>query len=288
MAIIKKYLSKDKTIRLASMVSTPLVQESVANQEISALALVTMGRLLTGTVLMASHMKEHQQIGVYMRGDGPLGQLFAEASYNGPCRSFCANRVASLEPGQKVGDGIGKGFLEVVRDLPFQKEPHRGTVAIQTGEVADDLVYYLRQSQQVPAIMGLSVSPSEEGCEAAGGYLLELMPGCTEDTIDLVERIVKQVPPIGTLVRDGAQASDIVSDFLLNIPFDEIEHPHPIQYKCRCSLERMERSLLTLGEAEIQSLLRANEMLEITCEFCGKLYEVHQIQLQRLLNSLRK
>ncbi len=288
MAIVKKYLSKDKTIRLASIVSTQLVQEAVSNQEISALALVSMGRLLTGTVLMASQMKEDQQIGVYMKGDGPLGTLFAEASYGGACRAYCANRAATFDLALPVGQGIGKGVLEVVRDLPFQKEPHRGTVAIQTGEVGDDLAYYMRQSQQIPAIIALSVTPQENGCEAAGGYILELMPGYTSSTIDLVEGIQMQTPPISSLVRQGAEASDIVSDFLINIDFDEVEHPHPAVYQCRCSLERMERSLLTLGETELRSLLHVNEILKVTCEFCGKPFEVHQIQLQRLLNSIRR
>ena len=172
MAIVKKYLSEDKTIRLAATVSTSLVQASIEHQQVSALSLVLMGRLVTGTALMASQLKEQQKIGVYMRGDGPVGTLFAEASYEGAVRTYCANRLAAMDGLNSVGDGIGTGFLEVVRDLPFQKEPHRGTVNLKSGEVGEDLAYYLRQSQQIPAVVALSTTPQETGCSSAGGYML--------------------------------------------------------------------------------------------------------------------
>ena len=286
MAIVKKYLSKDKTIRMASIMSTDLVQESIRHQSISALSLVLSGRLLTGTVLMASQLKEDQTVGVYLKGDGPVGTLFAEATYDGRVRSYCSHRNASQENLPTLGAGLGKGFMEVVRDLPFQKEPHRGTVAIQTGEVADDIAYYLRQSQQIPAIVSLSVLPDENGCAYAGGYIVELMPGYDESTLDKIERIQAQVPAIGHLLEGGATAQDLISDFLLNIPFDELTHPHEVVYKCKCSVERMERSLMTLGATEIRQLISANEVMEVTCEFCGKVYEINPLQLQRLLKQI--
>ena len=122
MVHIKKYLSKDKTIRIASAITTDLVQEAIQHQTVSALAVTLLGRAMTGAVLMASQLKEDQVIGLHFKGAGPLGSVFTEAHYSGQTKAYCANKTAQLESGQALSAGLGKGTLEVVRSLPFQKE----------------------------------------------------------------------------------------------------------------------------------------------------------------------
>ena len=287
MVKVKKFLSKDKTIRIASVVSTDLVQAAVEHQKVSALTLTLLGRAITGATLMASQLKEEQVLGLHFRGAGPIQSLFTEAHYGGKVKAFCANKMASLELGDPISAGLGEGTLEVVRSLPYQKEPHRGTVELVNGEIGHDIAYYLRQSYQVPSIVALSTMPNEDGCESAGGYIVELMPGYTEETVQKLEAVQAMAAPINDLVRKGAQAEDLVSDYLLNFEFETFDHPHDIYYQCDCSVARVENSVRTLGPKELKEMIAENKTFAVTCEFCGKAYEVDQVQLQRIYNELK-
>ena len=269
------------------MVSTDLVQAAVEHQQVSALTLTLMGRAITGATLMASQLKEDQVVGLHFKGDGPVQSIFTEAHYNGKVKSFCANKQASLEQGDPFSAGLGQGMLEVVRSLPYQKEPHRGTVELVSGEIGHDIAYYLRQSYQVPSIVALTAMPNEQGCESAGGYIIELMPGYEEETVKKLEAVQSMAPSVKDLIAKGAGADDLVSDFLVNFEFESFDHPHDIFYKCDCSMARVENSVRTLGPKEIKEMIAENKVFNVTCEFCGKAYDVDQLQLQRLYNELK-
>ncbi|SME98024.1 Hsp33 family molecular chaperone HslO [Pseudobacteriovorax antillogorgiicola] len=287
MTRVKKYLSKDKTIRIASVVSTELVQAAIEHQRVSALSLTLMGRAMTGAVLMAAQLKEDQVVGLHFKGDGPVGSIFTEARYEGKVKVYCENRNADLPSHGKISDGLGSGHLEVVRSLPFQREPHRGTVELVSGEIAEDISYYLKQSHQVPSIVALSTIPGDHGCESAGGYILELMPGYTEETVQRLEALQQVIPPINQLIAKGASESDLVSDYLVNFEFEPLVHPHDTFYQCDCSMERIENSVRTLGVAEIRDMIQENRVFDVTCEFCGKSYQVNPVQLQRIITELK-
>lgn len=291
--VVKKYLSQDQTIRIASCVSTDLINDIVKFQAISPLASTLLGRAVTGAVLMASQLKDGQKVGLHFHGKGPIGSLFAEASYDGKARAYCENRKVELPEGvSSLGHALGEGQLDVVRTLPFQREAHRGTVELYSGEIGDDIAYYLRQSQQVPAIVALSAIPATEDgkVEIAGGYIVELMPGATEETKAQLEWIQSQSKSISQRIRQGDSADDLIAPFKEAFDLKPIEHPHKVEHECICSVERMEAALKLLGSKTIEDMIKKasseSDSESATCEFCGKSYEISQKQLELILQEL--
>lgn len=287
---IKKYLSSDKTIRIASVISTDLATEATAMQNLSPLAATLLGRAITGAVLMASQMKSGQKVGLHFQGDGVIRHIFAEASYEGAARAYCDPKNAELPAGaRRPGEALGDGKLEVVHSLPFQKEPHRGTVKLYSGEIGDDIAFYLNQSMQIPAIVALTALPEEKGYELCGGYIVELMPGATEETIEKLENIQKSsMKHVSSLIRAGATAEDLIEPILNEFEFEEIEHPYKVYHQCVCSNERMERALKLLGLASIKDILQKQEKPVATCEFCGAKYPISTEKLQSILQELQE
>lgn len=287
MAQIKKYLTKDGSIRIAAVISTELANDAFRYLEASPLTKTLMSRAITGAVLLASQMKEGLSIGLHFIGEGPVKRIFAEARYEGQAKVYVENRAATLPTGvSSIGEGLGAGRLEVVRSLPFEKEPHRGTVELMSGEIGDDIAYYLQQSQQIPCIVALSAIPQEVGMEVVGGYILELMPGYTDETLTKLERLQPLVGSIGEKLKHGADIEDLIGMYLEHFDFAEIEHPYEVQYTCGCNLDRVERSLLLLGPHMLDEMIADQEAAAIKCEFCGKDYQVSIGELEKLRASL--
>jgi molecular chaperone Hsp33 len=158
-------------------------------------------------------------------------------------------------------------------------------VIIPTGEIGDDLAFYLQQSHQIPSVVALGVHVDTYGrVQAAGGVLIELMPGHTEVEVRKIEERVRSIEPISKRILEGASAKDLVTDFLADFRLVEMEHDHTVRFQCRCSSERVERSVALLGLAEIDQLIQEGKTVDVDCEFCGKRY---QIGLERL-GELRK
>ncbi len=287
MAVVKKYLSKDGTIRISSVVSTDLANEAFAHLEASPLAKVLTSRALTAAILMASQLKHGLGLSLNFQGNGPVKTIFAAASYDGTARAYCENRGAELPPGViKVGAGLGAGGLEVALAQPGGREAQVGTVEIVSGEIGDDIAYYLGQSQQIPSIVALAAIPIEERVEVAGGYILELMPGYTDETVRKLEALSQMNGSLADRIQQGATAEELIDTYLLNFEFKEIEHPHPFHYKCGCSRDRVERSLLLLGPTTLDDMIASQEDATIGCEFCGKQYTITHKELENLRKTL--
>lgn len=287
-AKIRKYLSRDGHLRIATVISTDLVNEAFRYTEASPLVKTLMARAMTGAVLVASQMKEKLSVGLHFVGNGPVKTIFAEATYEGNAKVYAENRAAELPPGTyQVGKGLGEGRLEVIRSLPFEREPHRGTVELLSGEIGEDLAYYLQQSQQIPCIVALSAIPQEIGVEIAGGYILELMPGYSDDTIIKLERLQPLLGSLTEKLKAGAAAEDLVDMYLEHFDFQEIEHPYDLRFVCGCSLDRVERSLLLLGPTMLDDMIASGETAEIKCEFCGKDYRLETEALATLRSHLK-
>lgn len=289
---IKKYISADGTLRIAAVISTDLINAVTVRQQLSPLSITLVGRALTGAVLMASQLKSEQKIGLHFIGDGPIGSIFAEASYEGAARAYCENKQASLPDGvRQIGAGLGSGHLDVVRTLPHQKEPHRGTVRLVSGEIAEDLAFYFEQSHQIPSIIALTAIPAlDGGVELAGGYVVELMPNATEETKIQVESLQEHSSSISGVIR-GLNDSDLSADkliepFLRKFSCIPIEHPFEVEHKCICSVSRMESAVKILGLKTISDMITKKEPVEAKCEFCGEVYSLSESQLKLLLEEL--
>ncbi|MBC7661063.1 MAG: Hsp33 family molecular chaperone HslO [Chitinophagaceae bacterium] len=287
MTKVQKYLSTDGTIRISTVISTDLANEAFRYLEASPLAKVLTSRALTAAVLMASQLKEGLSLSLHFQGEGPVKSIFAAATYDGSARAYCENRGAELPEGvTKIGAGLGRGALEVALQQPHDRQPHVGAVELLSGEIGDDVAYYLGQSQQIPSIVALAAIPLDDGMEVAGGYILELMPGYTDDTVRKLEALSEMTGVLTERIQQGATASELIDVYLMNFKFEEIEHPHEIHYRCGCNVDRVERSILLLGPTTLDDMIASEEDSEVRCEFCGKLYTLATDELIRLRQTL--
>lgn len=292
---VLKFLSEDSTVRISSTVATRLVNEMRKTLETYPIATVALGRAMIGCALMASHLKQEHSVGVYFRGSGPIGTLFAEASYEGMVRAYTANPKLELPLSPDglldIKGAVGHGLLEVVRASPFLNDNrnHTGTVIIRTGEIGDDLAYYLEQSHQIPSVVALSVQLDRYGqVEGAGGVLIEVMPGASEEALANIERQTKKVASLSKLILDGAGPEDLAKAFLSETKLQILEHPSELKYHCKCSLERIGRSFMLLGTAELDDMIREAKPIDVTCEFCGRRYQVGLDQLETFRRESHK
>ena len=204
---IHKYISKELSFRAAVAVGTDVVREMQSIQNTYPIATMAIGRSMMAAALMASHLKSHQLVSLYFRGDGPLEMFFAEADHEGHVRGYTPQPQLALPWGQgqlNVGTAIGKGLLTVVHSHPQQKAPQRGTVAIQTGEVAEDVAYYLFQSHQVKSLVSLGVMVNPYGMvQGAAGIIIELLPGYKDSVIQKLEKNFSDAGSLSEMVSGG-------------------------------------------------------------------------------------
>lgn len=274
---VRKYLTKDLTVRAAAVVATDVVEEMRSVQSSYPVPTVAVGRTMIASLLMASHLKQGQELSIYIQGSGPLSSVFAQASFEGGVRGVSSHPHLEVPiSGEKilVAKSIGIGLMTVTHHLPTGT-PHRGTVELATSEIGDDVAYYLQQSHQISSAVALGVHVDTYGkCIAAGGVLIELMPGHSEETAAKIEARVRQARPISNRIMEGATADDLIRDFLQDFELVEMEHDHPVEYKCRCSRERVMRSVGLLGLKELDEIIEKGDNTEVSCEFCGRKYSL--------------
>ena len=286
---VHRFYSDDLFIRATSVISTPVVREMCALQKTGPLAAMAMGRAVTGAVLMAAQLRDKQVVGLHFRGNGPLGGVYVEASYEGECRGWCDEPLAEvpLKDGRiDVAAGLGIGLLNVIRSQPFEKSPHIGTVELISSEIGDDIAYYLHQSDQTPSVIALGVILSPVGeVGAAGGVLIELMPGAPETVISTLEAAVAKARPLSDLLSEGAGPIELLKNYTGSIPMNQAEHPYELRYSCRCSIDRVERSITMLGKDEVQNMVAEGRDSNVRCEFCGRTYKIELARLEEILSS---
>lgn len=279
-------------MRAATVNATEVVREMQKLQTTFPLPTVAVGRAMVGAILMASQLKEGQQIGLYVRGQGPLSAVYAEAHFEGQVRGYTPN--AHFEPATydtlNLKESIGGGTLTVTRHQPFQKQPFHGMVELVSGEIGDDIAYYLQQSQQIRSLVSLGVFLDSFGqVRAAGGVLIEVMPGVEDEIVEKIQANAENLPTsVSKLIMDGVPPNELVAPYLKGIPFEEIEHNHNVFYGCPCDRERVVRAIETMGLDELQDMINKKEKAEVTCQMCGRPYEVPVEELQVLRDRLYK
>lgn len=273
--LLVRVLTGDGLLRGAAVLTTGLAEETRRRQGTDPTATVALGRLLTGAALMASQLKGSQRLALMVEGNGPLQRLHAETDADGNIRASLKNPLAGLPPkGDRfdVAGAIGKaGFLHVVKDLGL-KEPYRGMVQLQTSEVADDLAWYLTTSEQVPSTVALGVLLGREAqVAAAGGFLVQAMPGCDEGLLQTLEERIVALPPISTLLRENGDPEALLARVFEGIPYS-VQSKVPLRFRCTCSRAQVEGMIRALGTEEIRSLITRPEATVVTCEFCREAY----------------
>jgi molecular chaperone Hsp33 len=283
-------LTKTGGVRGLACVTTNLVNEACRRHGTYPTASAALGRALTAGALMGALSKTGQRVALKFVGNGPLKKIIVEADSNGAVRGYVGEPQVHLPPKEgklDVAGALGRaGFLTVSKDLGM-KEPYKGTVRLCSSEIAEDLALYLAESEQIPSAVGLGVFVEPDGnISAAGGFLIQSLPPSDEAVIDkLIERI-DRMPLVTELLRSGKSPEDLLGILFAGIPFDTLEK-RKLAFRCSCSRKRVERALLSLGRDELAAILAERGRVEVTCEFCRKVYHFSRKEVERFLREVR-
>lgn len=289
--ILTRGITKDGFFKISTVVATESVEQARQYHNTSPVATAALGRLLSAAFLMGGELKEDKaRLTLQMKGDGPLGTVFAAANSKGEVKGYVGNPLADLplKPNGKldVGGAIGGGTLCVIKDLCL-KEPYIGQVAIQTGEVGDDLAYYFMQSEQVPSVVALGVLVDRDySVKCAGGFIIQVMPECDDKSLTMLENSIGSIMSVTEMLSQGMNGEDIIKYVMLG--FDvEVLGSTEVSYVCDCSRERMERAIISLGKSEIDAIIQEQGEAEIVCSFCNTAYKFDAEQLEIMKTSAK-
>ncbi|HIR27122.1 MAG TPA: Hsp33 family molecular chaperone HslO [Candidatus Choladousia intestinigallinarum] len=283
----------DQQIRAFAATTRQTVEQARKYHNTSPVATAALGRLLSAGAMMGAMMKgEKDLLTIQVKGDGPIGSVTVTADSSGGVKGYAANPQvllpANLAGKLDVGGAVGKGTLRVIKDLGL-KEPYTGQCELQTGEIGDDLTYYFAVSEQVPSSVGLGVLLNKENTvRQAGGFIIQLMPFTSEEVIRRLEEKLAGLHSVTALLDQGMTPEDMLNELLGEFGV-EITDTVPVEYRCGCSRERIEKALISIGKKELQEMISEGKTIEVNCQFCGKSYAVTVEELQELLKrAVRK
>ena len=268
--------------------TTRLVRKMSLRHQTSHLATAALGRTVTGALLLAATMKNEEGVGIKIAGDGPIEGITGEAQ-GGTARGYVGNPNVYLPPKNghlDVGGAVGNGTISVTRYTANAK-PFTGTAELVDGEIADDLTQYLFTSEQTPSSVGLGVLVDEKGdVQAAGGWFIQALPNCSEETLEQLDKNVRNTPYISSLIDMGFTPERIIR--MLGKDMDvEILDSYPLHFGCRCSRERVEGVLKTLPKKELNKLAE-DPKTEVTCPYCNAKYEFTREEILQMAQKVKK
>ena len=287
--VLKRGTSADGTVRVFAAITTEIAKKAQEIHHSYPVATAALGRLLTaGALMSAAGLKnETDSLTLQIKGDGPIGNIVVCSDSTLNVRGYVANQFVDLPLNSKgkldVGGAIGNGVLSVIRDLGM-KEPYIGQVPLVTGEIAEDITSYYLQSEQIPSAMGLGVLVETDNVPvASGGFLIQMMPGSTDEMASIIENNLKHLPPVTTMIADNYSADDMIFAALNGVDvFINNKEEFP-EYRCKCSKERMEKALISIGRKEIESIISEQGEAELTCQFCDNKYKFSKHELEEIL-----
>jgi molecular chaperone Hsp33 len=306
----------DNQLRCMAAVTTQLVGEACRRHRTSPTASAALGRTLTGGLLLGSGLKDLEKLTVHFDCDGPIGNIVAQADPFGNVRGYVSNPSAdsaSMNARGKldVRAVVGGGTLYVTRDAGFEiglmKEPYRGMVPIVSGEIGEDIAYYLGRSEQVHSAVSLGVLMSIDGTAdqaengfvnsdiaefpieslrvaAAGGYIIQMMPSAAESLASRLERNISSARYATDMVRDGFSPFEMLRSVLGDLDVQVLEEKEP-RFYCQCSRERALLIISALGQQEVEDMLQKDNGAELTCHFCNEVYQINAEELAGLISA---
>ncbi|MCB9072735.1 MAG: Hsp33 family molecular chaperone HslO [Bdellovibrionaceae bacterium] len=287
-----KFLSEDGFIRASCVVYTDVLNELRELQETSPVSTMALGRTLVGAILLSSRLKDEQAVAIQIQCEGSMAMVFAQSSYECGVRAFVGepHLPMSVDRGNLfLAPHVGEGTLTVSTYIKGSAQPQISRVALQTGEITEDLAHYLRTSLQVPCLITSGILLGTEGVvTSAGGLMVEMLPGHTEDHIALVERCLKAMGSISDVLANQPTGEDILRMFFLGVKGQIWEHPHALQISCSCNRDKVTSSIELLGEVDVKDMIAKNEMVQVKCEMCGRRYVVVMDDLKAIYQRLRK
>ena len=284
-------MSKDGMVKATAVYTRALTERARQIHHTSPVATAALGRALAGVSMMGNALKgSGESVTLQIKGDGPLGTILAVSDAEGNVRGYVQDASVELplraDGKLDVGSAVGhSGTLTVIKDLGL-KEPYVGTVDLLGGEIAEDLAAYFVESEQIPSACGLGVLVDRDrSVLAAGGYLIQLLPGAGEDTIAKVEGGIYAAPSVTNQLRDDPDPANLLRTVLSDFDLEILETT-PIEYRCYCSRDRVTRTLISLGRTELQSIVDDGKDIHIDCQFCDKIYDYTPDQVRQILKDL--
>lgn len=279
----------DGMVRAYAASTTEMVEEARKRQDTWATASAALGRTLTITSMMGAMLKGEDTLTVKVEGNGPLGAIITDGNANGKVRGyvlhphvdFPLNEHGKLDVRRAVGT---EGTLSIVKDLGL-KDYFTGQVPIVSGEISEDFTYYFANSEQIPSAVGAGVLINpDHSVLAAGGFIIQLMPGAGDEIVTKLEKRIASFPQISALIQEGNNPEQILERLFM----DEKIHFHeqvPVRYECKCSKERMKNAIRRLGTEEIKQMIEEDHGAEATCHFCNEVYQLSEEELKALVEE---
>ncbi|HEX3557694.1 MAG TPA: Hsp33 family molecular chaperone HslO [Pyrinomonadaceae bacterium] len=289
----------DGRIRCLAAVATDTVAEAARRHKTSHTVSAALGRTMTGALLLGAGQKEFDRLTVRIECDGPVGGITVETNARGQVRGYVRNPEADapLNAAGKfdVSAVVGGGMFHVTYESGFRiglyREPYRGAVPIVSGEIGEDFAYYLAKSEQIPSAVALGVlvrarESGETFVEAAGGLMIQVMPGADSATVAAVESAVSRNPHTTTLIREGARPADMLRSALGGVPFEVLEE-REVGFACTCSYERAASLVSSIEAGELEAMLHEDRGAALTCHFCNETYRIDEPSLAGMVEMSR-
>lgn len=287
---IVRGIAADGQIRAFAATTKNICEEARSRHNMSPIAAVALGRLLTGGAMMGTMMKNDADIvTIQIKGDGPIGSMTVTSDARGRVKGYVANPqvMLPLKDGKlDIAGALGIGVLSVIKDIGL-KEPYVGDTILITSEIGDDLTYYFATSEQVPSSVALGVLMNKDNTvEQAGGFIIQLMPDATEETTAKLEEAISKVKSVTELLEKGMTPEDILTYILGDMGFEKLD-TIDTEFYCNCSKDRVSKAIMSIGAKDIQDMIDDGKPIEVNCHFCNTNYSFSVDELKEMLEVIR-
>ncbi|MCD8218718.1 MAG: Hsp33 family molecular chaperone HslO [Clostridiales bacterium] len=285
---IVRATAADSAIRAFAVTSREIAEEARQRHNTSPVVTAALGRLLSGAVMMGVMMKgEEDLLTIQIRSGGPLRGMTVTADSHGHIKGYPMVPDVILPPKNgklDVGGAVGAGRMSVIKDMGL-KEPYVGQIALQTGEIAEDLTYYFATSEQIPSSVGLGILMNRDNTvKQAGGFIIQLMPFTDDAVIDALEQKIGQISSVTDLLEQG-HTPETLLEYILGDFGLEITEKIPASFYCNCSKERVKKALISLGRDDLRELIKEGESIEVKCDMCNSAYTFAVGELKEILQK---
>lgn len=288
MGNIVRYITEDGSAYVIAADTTEMIREMEQIHKPSAVVTAALGRLLTAASMMGVMLKgAEDSITLRLNGNGPAGSLIAVSDSSGNARGYVQNSIVEIPLNDKgkldVRGAVGtSGYLYVVKDIGL-KEPFTGATEIVSGEIAEDITNYFAVSEQTPSVCALGVLVNPDlTVNCAGGFIIQLLPGCPDETISGIEKALADIPSVTEMLSGGMNADDIAQRALKGIKVDKLDESEA-QYKCNCSRKRVEAALISTGRESLKEMADSGENTTVECHFCDKVYRFTPNEINEII-----
>lgn len=287
---IMRFLAYDGKFSVICADTTEMVEKSREVHDLSPVATAVLGRMITIASIMGTEMKNaHDKLTVQIKGSGPIGMMVAVSNNFPVVKAFVANPhvdlplndMGKLDVGQAVGT---QGYINVIKDIGM-KEPYVGISPIVSGEIAEDFANYFVNSEQRESAVALGVLVNKDGVKSSGGYLIQAMPGSTEEEISKIEQAIFKAGAISKMLDQDLSLIEIAKKITGDENIQIVEENIKPIYECDCSKEHMEEGLMTIGKEELEDIIKKEGKAELVCHFCNKKYQFSKEELEEILKN---